>query len=422
MRWSRIMLAVTVLAVSWPHTAGAQNKPPAPARRRRSGSRSESQPARLHDRQPADDAAPAEVQERVPRHAPLRTAARRRRLRRPGRRFVRPRLRGADRSRVPLRHHARRAGRHPPDQQQDDRVLRQYSVLQQRENRMHRARRASRASTARTTSRTATRRRWASSSRVSSARYGAIYARADVGEQLEPAAERADRRQRHVHPGPGRAPAHPADRLSRRRVHPAGRLRAGRRTTARSASRSAPAATCSSSISRTASARRWASSRAAAPAATTGISASTSRGSSSNDHDIDSQRRLRSSSRAVRVCLRWQRQSRNRTRPAGGRRRWWRNRRHRGGHDHDHRGWRVAVERDGHRRAHASRSSTTTPDRTTWRRIRIREHTDCPEINSGIPAGRPERHDAESQHRAHVRLPRSQSAGRTSLQGTIRIQ
>jgi len=31
MRWSRIMLAVTVLAVSWPHTAGAQNTPPAPA-------------------------------------------------------------------------------------------------------------------------------------------------------------------------------------------------------------------------------------------------------------------------------------------------------------------------------------------------------------------------------------------------------
>jgi hypothetical protein len=31
MRWSRIILAVTVLAFTWPQAAGAQNKPPAPA-------------------------------------------------------------------------------------------------------------------------------------------------------------------------------------------------------------------------------------------------------------------------------------------------------------------------------------------------------------------------------------------------------
>ena len=92
--------------------------------------------------------------------------------------------------------------------------------------------------------------------------------------------------------------------------------------------------------------QQWASSRAAAPAATTGIWGSTSQGSSSDDYDIDSQRRLRSlSSRSSRPraaattvpepTVRW-------------RRRWRWHRRHRGGDDHDHRGRRCfAVERDG---------------------------------------------------------------------------
>ena len=35
-----------------------------------------------------------------------------------------------------------------------------------------------------------------------------------MGEQLQPAAERADRRQRHVHPRHRRAAAHPPDGLS----------------------------------------------------------------------------------------------------------------------------------------------------------------------------------------------------------------
>ncbi len=169
--------------------------------------------------------------------------------------------------------------------------------------------------------------------------------RADVGEQLEPAAERADRRQRHVH----RSVSARASASGRPSTSSASSFRGSATsrasTTGPSASRSAPAGTCSSSISRTASARRWASSRAAAPAARTGISVSTSRGSSSDDQ-TSIHGGVFDRPAGIRRLRVWRRRRRSRNRTFRWRWRWRRRNGHGGRDDHDHGKWRVTARGD----------------------------------------------------------------------------
>ena len=137
--------------------------------RGRSGSRSESQPAGLHHRQPADDAAGAAVQECVPRHAPVWAAARRRAIS-----AISPSdFFGLDSgAQIGLEYRfgidARRAGRHPPHEQPDDRVLRRSTTCcSSADERGARARRVSQHRRHEQLQATATRPRWASSCRVS---------------------------------------------------------------------------------------------------------------------------------------------------------------------------------------------------------------------------------------------------------------
>ena len=107
-----LILAVALLAVMWP----APLAPRRPQPRRRAG-RPRTIPIAIFNRSQPDFVVVnlpttlrrAEVQERVPRHPPVRPAARPGQLRRPGRGSVRPRLRRADRARVPLRADARPA-------------------------------------------------------------------------------------------------------------------------------------------------------------------------------------------------------------------------------------------------------------------------------------------------------------------------
>ena len=103
-RWRCVALAVP---------AGLGRRPSA-GRGGGSGPRGQRLAAGLQSRGAAHQPAAAEGQVRVPRDAPLRAAARRRRLRRPAGGFLRLRLGRADRPRAALRAVPRRAGRHQP--------------------------------------------------------------------------------------------------------------------------------------------------------------------------------------------------------------------------------------------------------------------------------------------------------------------
>ena len=204
------------------------------AGRRRRGA--EAGGAGLHARQPADLAAAAEVQERVPRHAPVRPPARRRRLRRPRRRSLRPRQRRGDRSRVPLRHHHERADRLPPLAATTRRSSSSASTACCAQTKsLARRLGAASASRAPTTSRRATPRRSARSCRAPSATgRRSTSSRSGSTTPTRCRAELVDDN-RHVHRRPRHPHPHPADRLPGRRVRTARRrLRAGRQPRRRS--------------------------------------------------------------------------------------------------------------------------------------------------------------------------------------------
>ena len=169
----------------WPGTVAIAQLPP-PADDPDLGSQLRA--ARLHHRHAADDAAAAALQERVSRDAPLRPSARRGRLRRPGRGFLRPRLRRADRARVPLRPDARPAGRHPPHERPDDRVLRavQRDAAARRPSVRPRRHRVDRRHEQLPRQLLARHRRRRSSRELG--RAGAHLLRADLGQQHQPAA------------------------------------------------------------------------------------------------------------------------------------------------------------------------------------------------------------------------------------------
>ena len=138
------------------------------------------------------------------------------RLRRPARGLLRLRRRRADRPRIPLRHHERHAGRHSPHQRPDDPVLRAVRACKPQSESFRSASTPTRPSTAPTTSATAIRRRSAWSSRATWAARRGLRA-ADLDQQHQPAAERAGRRQQHVHHRLRRAAAGAADPLRGRR-------------------------------------------------------------------------------------------------------------------------------------------------------------------------------------------------------------
>ena len=139
--------------------------------------RSRSLAAGLHADRAADDAADPAVRQLVPGDPPLHAAARPGRLRRSAVGRVRHRQRRADRSRVPLRHLQRHAGRRAPHERSDDPVLRaaERAAAGTRLCRSASTRSAADRGHA-TTSATATRRPSARSISRELGRHGAIYA------------------------------------------------------------------------------------------------------------------------------------------------------------------------------------------------------------------------------------------------------
>ena len=216
--------------------------------------------------------------------------------------------------------------------------------------------------------------------------------RADLGEQLQPAALGARGRQRHVH-GRARRP-HPraADGLPGRRVHPAHRLHAGRHPRQLRHREAAGRAHVPGSTSPTASAPRWANSPAAAPETTTGTSGSASRESSSESTAAGRRHAAAAGRRRLR--------RRTRRQPDADRQRRQRRRRR---HDHHH--------------ASPSLDGVSPRDITVAVGSRVTfvnndsmphdmasdphpEHTLCSGDQRRLHRRRPERHDAEPEHGA----------------------